>query len=244
MKNSSRSNGFIESSREIDPNDFLVGKPPIVCESKRFSPRKNKNIIREKDISDENELDFQYPTIRDIKRTPRDGSESSRPQTSRPTTRKYQKCHENDDVFTHAESILQRYDSCTQRKKYIMHEEYEAEVASPLQEKFRPHLTGRNYQTREASRLGSRERIAPLRINTAGVGDRIARSRLEAKKEARLEKMLSDIKPQKTTKKFEQDPKRLADTRFFGYSDPQRKGTKVFNQKFQSSVLSQIDNFS
>ena len=247
MSFSSRSNGIIDTKEGFDIDNLLVGKAPIVCDSAHSTPKSKKSVPK---IAKEEDTDFNfaYPTIQDIRKLQNKPMpfeyEFSRPKTARPlSTNKYYKCHETDEVFSRAEAILERYDLINERKRYIMHSEYEAQVVNPLNERMREQLTGRNYRSRQNSRLSGNRDTEPLRINTAGVGDRLTRSRLASRNESRLEKMMSNVPKEKKKAEFEMDPRRKADTRFFGYEKNPRKGTKVFEQKYKSKVEEQIDNF-
>ena len=241
---SSRSGGFVDKREGANLDNLLIGRPPAVGSSLSSSPRRNPELSTF--YRTENDFNFEYPKNDDIRsgiRYSPPKNESSRPHTARPTTMKYYKCHETDELFSHAEEMLRHYDYNNQRKKIIMHNEYEAEVYNPMNERMREQLTGRTYQSRQASRLSQRGEPEPLKINTTGVGDRLTRSRLASRNESRLEKMLNDEqkKPKKST--YQMDPRRQADTRFFGYPEPPRKGTKVFEQKYQSKVSEQINQF-
>ena len=245
MNFSSRSNGIIDTKEGVDVDDLLVGKPPIVCDSAHSTPKTKQKFPKK--LNEDINLNFEYPTIQDIRKlTSRQQSEFefSRPKTARPTTKMYYKCHETDDVFSRAEAILEHYDSINERKKYIMHSEYEAEVVKPLNDRMREQLTGRNYRSRQASRLSGNRETEPLRINTAGVGDRVIRSRQASRYESKLERMMNNTPKEKKKAEYEMDPRRKADTRFFGYEKNPRKGTKVFEQKYKSKVNEQIDNFA
>lgn len=237
--NSARTQNFGKIDSYRPTSDLAVGRVPYIGELPMSYSSKQQNY-------NEDDFNFNYPPTSDVRGTPRSATStsSSRPSTARPCE-KYNKIHENDDVF------LRAHDENTSRRKKFMHDEYEQNVLNPIDNKYRAQLTGRRYESRAESKLRAASQLnsAPIRnlqINTTGCEDRLMHSRLNSRQESRLEKFLTQAnqeekKPEK--KVFEMDPKRKADTRFFTYEITKKKGTRFYPDKFASRVAENINQF-
>lgn len=233
--------GYIESFNSTE--DLAVGKVPYIGE---LPPSYSANSPDYED----NDFNFKYPTTPNIKNTTRSAtSMSSRPSTARPCE-KYNKIHENDDVFIRAQQKLMVHDQNTARRKKFMHDEFEQNVLNQIDNKYRAQLTGRKYQSRAQSKLRAASQlnskpIDNLQINTSGCEDRLMHSRLNSRQESRIEKILKQTneKEEPEPHKFEMDPRRKVDTRFFTYEIQPKKGTRFYPDKFASKVYETINQF-
>lgn len=161
---------------------------------------------------------------------------------------KYRQIQETAGLMDKLEAIINAYDYNHTRRCEHASEEYRHRVISPLQSQLKKQFTGETYRRRrKMMQPDAREpphNIESLVIHTRNT-DRTTKRKREDRKEQELEETVTGRVTLQIVPEYNRplDDKARRDTRFFDGGGVPAKGTRIFAEKYQSSVGRVMNQF-
>ena len=213
----------------------------------RESPQ--RDVIRRRDSP----VDPDFPVFSDKlervsykSKPPRE--ERERPAQSKKAEDKFTRVQQDIGLIDKLEALISAYDQNHTQRCQRVSNEYQHRVISPLQSRLKEQFTGGNYRRRrKMMQPDAREpphNIESLVIKTKSQ-DHATKRKREGRHQQALEETVTGRVHLEIIPEYNRpfDNKAARDTRFFDGGGNPRKGTKVFDEKYRSSIGAVVRDF-